>query len=655
MATKLVRIGLLLVLGLAAIIAICFALFWAASTPFTYDAPSRTQWQPEGTRSLAYLASGSDAAGGDVLGNPASYFRALHVDTINSDEIAGVVAPVFEAGWHTEAHTFNTEGPTFDGAGNLYFSPLFSGDEDVVLISLNAEDGSRRWAVPGTPGGAGAPLVLDDPDNPGEQIIYVSAYDRAFAIKPNADANADKIIQTDEMIWSVPTGLSAEGVDRAPHIFGLNYDPTTDTVIALAKDNHIIVLDRKTGRSLLREPYSIPDIAPSPSREIETPDRIMARVEKAATPLFGDTPFSALIGPLLGNATLIANYFSVDPHSGRIWVAATAPDAEDGSADGISELGALYSLRLSPGEDDLLTVEMLNHVSFEGGSASTPALSADGTRVYVGDNFGKLLAIDSTDASVVWELDVGEQIFGSISVASDNAELYLPAATSIIKVVDEGDSARLVWRGDLDMYPELGFNKNTRSLTATITANGLAFMASSELQLGPGLMLSLGTGLMDRETGEVRYFVEGREDSVSVTSIGPDGSIYIGHSPIKRIFASALFGEMLPPLTGGVQKYAAVRFDLLMRDAIHAAFGRAQNAAAIGKDWPKKLKDLEAKHILVLIDQSKRASSEAIREGTMTTGQWEAIEAELDIALEALSNLDFDKSMTALSTANSLL
>ena len=193
------------------------------------------------------------------------------------------------------------------------------------------------------------------------------------------------------------------------------------------------------------------------------------------------------------------------------------------------------------------------------------------------------------------ELDVGEQIFGSISVASDNGELYLPAATSIIKVVDEGEGARLVWRGALDMYPELGLNKNTRSLTATITANGLAFMESSELQVGPGLMLSLGTGLMDRETGKVRSFVEGREDSVSVTSIGPDGSIYIGHSPSKRIFASAIFGGMLPKLTGGIQKYAAVRPDLLIRDAVHAAEGRVRNAVDNAQRWTKSLKKLEAK------------------------------------------------------------
>jgi len=37
----------------------------------------------------------------------------------------------------------------------------------------------------------------------------------------------------------------------------------------------------------------------------------------------------------------------VDVHTGRLWVAATAPDEEDGAVDGVSsEFGALYWLEL---------------------------------------------------------------------------------------------------------------------------------------------------------------------------------------------------------------------------------------------------------------------------------------------------------------------
>ena len=406
--------------------------------PKPYSPPERTDWAPDGPRPVPYIGDASDPAGGDVLGNPVGYFRTLHGDSLNSDEVAIAAAPVFEQDWVSEPHTYNATGPTFDKFGNVYFSPRFSPQEDVLLISLDPNDGSRRWAIPGGPRGSGAPLILDDPDNPGEQIIYVGSYDGAVAVKPDADTNLDKVVETGEMVWDVSTGLTATPGEYPPTVFGLNYDPTTDTLIGLTADNHMYVLDRKSGSLLLSSPYSLPDIAPSPAKSINIPDFIKPRVDQIAAPLLGDTSVEYLIEIILGNNFMVANYFSVDPHTGKIWVAATAPDGEDGAVDGVSEYGALYCLKLVSAGGGLYTVDNLFHISFEGGTASTPALSADGQRVYVGDNFGKLIAIDASDGSILWELDVGEQIFGSISVASDNGELYCVTTSAIIKVTDHG-------------------------------------------------------------------------------------------------------------------------------------------------------------------------------------------------------------------------
>lgn len=632
------------------------SILFSPFTPRSYNPPAPTGWAPDGPRSLPYIGDASDPAGTDVLGNPVGFFRTLHGDSLNSDEVTIATAPVFEADWVAEPNTFNPEGPTFDKSGNLYFSPTFSPEEDVLLISLDPKDGSRRWAVKGVSGGTGAPLILDDPDNPGEQIIYVGAYDRAVAVKPNADTNLNRVVESEEMIWDVETGLSATPGERHPHIFGLNYDPKTDALIGLARDNHIYVLDRKSGSLLLSSPYSLPDIAPSPARSRELPDFIRKRLEEVIKPIMGEISFDSLIGTLLGNNSMMANYFSVDPHTGRIWVVATAPDAEDGTTDGVSELGALYCLQLSPAEGGLYVVDNLFHISFEGGSASTPALSADGQRVYVGDNFGKLLAIDASDGSVIWEFDVGEQIFGSVSVASDNGELYIPTATTILKVIDNGASATKSWQATFDMYPEIGgVSANRRNLTATISANGIAVMGSSEIQLGPGLIVSTGVGLLDRETGTLRYFAEGREDSISVTSIGPDGSIYIAHSPVKRLFASALFGGMVPSITGGIQKYSAKRLDLLIRDAIHAATDRADNVAVNGESWASELKDVEVKQINMLLEQCRAASARAIADMNLTAARWEAIEDYLNTAESALATLDFAAAYEALQSADNLL
>ena len=116
-------------------------------TPNPYSPPERTDWAPDGPRTVPYIGDASDPAGGDVLGNPAGFFRTMHGDSLNSDEVAIAAAPVFEQDWVSEPNTFNGAGPTFDKSGNVYFSPGFTPGEEVLLISLDPNDGSRRWAI----------------------------------------------------------------------------------------------------------------------------------------------------------------------------------------------------------------------------------------------------------------------------------------------------------------------------------------------------------------------------------------------------------------------------------------------------------------------------------------------------------------------------
>jgi outer membrane protein assembly factor BamB len=637
------------------------SIIFSSCSPKSYSPPERTDWAPDGPRTVPYIGDASDPAGGDVLGNPAGYFRTMHGDSLNSDEVAIAAAPVFEQGWVAEENTFNPEGPTFDKSGNLYFSPFSSiSEENLLLISLDPNDGSRRWAITGEPEGGGAPLILDDPDNPGEQIIYVGSYDRAVAVKPNADTNFDNVVETGEMIWDVPTGLTAPVGETTPHIFGLNYDPTTDSLIGLAQDNHIYVLDRKTGSQLLSIPYSLPDIAPTPAADpIDLPASLKKKLEDIIQPILGERPIWDVMDIILGNNIMVANYFSVDPNTGKIWVAATSPDGDDGMVDGVSEFGALYCLKLNSSGSGVYTVDNMFRTSFLGGSASTPALSADGLRVYMGDNFGKLIAIDATDGSTIWDLDVGRQIVASISVAADNGELYCSTRDAIIKVIDQGTFAEEAWRSKLDMYPEVFGSKNVNILTATICANGIAFQAASAIIFKDKIPVpvSLGCGLLDRATGRVRYFTTCREASISVTSMGPDGAIYLVNAPFLTSFSSALFGPLVPAITGGVQKLTPKRLDLLIRDAVHAAADRANNVAVNGGSWSNELKDVEVKQIGMLIDQCRAASVKAIADGDLTTATWTTIDGYLAAAESALSLVtpDFTLAYQNLQQADSLL
>ena len=111
---------------------------------------------------------------------------------------------------------------------------------------------------------------------------------------------------------------------------------------------------------------------------------------------------------------VVTNFFSIAPDGGRIYIAATAEDTEDGTEDGKSEIGAIYALDLTDDGNGGLEFQILNRATFQGGTGSTPALSADGSRVYVSDNAANVIALDS-DLNEVWRVDVGEPLVGSIS------------------------------------------------------------------------------------------------------------------------------------------------------------------------------------------------------------------------------------------------
>jgi len=52
------------------------------------------------------------------------------------------------------------------------------------------------------------------------------------------------------------------------------------------------------------------------------------------------------------------------------------------------------------------------------------------------------------------------------------------------------------------------------------------------------LPVRVGIAHVDRLTGEPRWFADGLEESLAAMSTGPDGSLYLSHSPLRRAFAS---------------------------------------------------------------------------------------------------------------------
>jgi hypothetical protein len=425
--------------------------------------------------------------------------------------------------------------------------------EPILLISLDPVTGGRRFVVPlgpGQRGGGVVPMVLRDPEAGGE-VVYVNGYERLIAVRTDGTP-----------VWETPTGLGeAATADRSP--IGLAWVPNADAIVGLMRDGFVTLHDRRTGAPLLPAPLQLPGER-TPPVGTTVPPSLAVIVDGLLQPLVTFRPGTGVIDfiqVLLGGNSEVANNLSVDARNGRLWLAASARDGEDGTVDGVSELGAIYRFDVVR-DGKAWRLDEVCHRNFAGGSASTPTLGQNGARVYLGDNEGTLITIDAEDCGVAWSVRLDSQIFGSIAAAADGRELFAASANGIFQVFDDGDSGRRGWTAALDLYdvpPDLTGYGGMNLLLAGIGANGLLIHAGAGL-VGGAQRLPVRTGIahVDRLTGQPRWFADGLEESLGAMSTGPDGALYLPHAPLRRAFSLAL-GQTAEPLLGGVSKWAATR------------------------------------------------------------------------------------------------
>jgi outer membrane protein assembly factor BamB len=636
-------IGLLL---LATVGFTVFKIFFDEGRPHNpkvFGPPAKTQWKPVGAR-----AAGNHSY--DVIPEPDT-FSAIHVNVANSDSVWGVAAPMFELDWVAEPAYFVGNGPLFDNQGNLYFSPQFYHGERVVLVSLDGQTGERRWTIPADNDlQKGSPVfILNDPENPGTQIIYIIGYDRLMALRPDGS-----------VIWSKATGLSIPAAQLDNKDLGkfhsFNYHPATDSLVSITKAGALFAFSRKTGE-LIAPIGQVPG-APAISGEgTKIPKFILNKVDPLMDKAFGKTDeglslFSSAVNYIYGGGGVVTNFFSIDPDTSLIYMAATAPDAEDGTEDGRSELGAIYALNLVDDGNGGLGFKVLNRKTFQGGTGSTPALRADGQRLYVSDNEGHVIALDS-ELLEVWRVDVGEPLVGSITVAPDNNELYAVTANDVIQLIDKGDHGSRAWTAELtgfDGYANVDVQSN--ALTATVTANGVVVMiGGGKTILGKTLMLHIGMGLLDRQTGKLRYFAEGREDSLAMSVVAADGSIYVAHSPLRRAVGKAMYPDLTADVTGGIARLKPIRLDLLARDAICAAEARGANASTLDQTTDLAAINTDIRQIKVLLKQAGGAITKAVSDGDMTDEDAGTLGGLVEQSAANLTSAKLQHAVTVLSEA----
>ncbi len=625
---------------IAMIVLLCLATVAHGQTPAErivpreFALPAVTEWRPSGCRDVPFEHPA-------LL--PRTGFRRAHGDLDSSDEVDLAYAPVFQRLWTAEPSLYQVTTPSFDGAGNIYMTPLLP-HEPILMLSLDAETGARRFVVPlesGQRGGGVVPLVLRDPENGGD-VVYINSYSRVLAVRAGDGS----------IVWDVETGLGG-ATTAAQSPIGLAWVPNADAIVGQTRDGFVFLYDRRTGATVVA-PRQLPGEA-TPPLPSTIPAALAAEVDELLDPLVAFSSGGGildLIAVLLGGSSEIANNLSVDARNNRLWIAATARDGDDGSIDGLSELGALYRFDVVAAGDGWDLVERCSR-NFSGGSASTPTLSRDGARVYVGDNAGALIAIDADDCGDAWEVPLASQIFGSVAVASDGKEIYAASAEGIFQLFDDGASGRRGWTAALDLYEvpdDLANFEGINLLLTGVGANGLLIQAGVGLDTGAQrLPVRTGIAHVDRLTGEPRWFADGLEESLAAMSTGPDGALYLSHSPLRRAFAFAL-GFTDEPLLGGISKWAATRHDLLMRDAACAASDRGANASDNAELCPGAAR-ADASQMTELIGQTRAAARPALDSGELAPAAWDHIDDWLGDAEVALASYLEDGDADDLTTA----
>ena len=243
----------------------------------------------------------------------------------------------------------------------------------------------------------------------------------------------------------------------------------------------IYVLDRTTGEPMLDPIELVPGVQPGPGDELD-----------------------CLRGSAEGNC-FSANTLSIDLDDGRFYFTLTMPG---------EEAARLVAMRYV--SESTPRIEPLwENSSLEGGSASSPVISADGSRLYVNDLANNVLALDSATGSVIWTYPIGFSSLGSLSVNDDGRIVPTGGLGGFAQaLIDAGDGAELLWeRRDL----------RQRSI-AVQTGNDLIYIAGTASDATDEFALYTLDGstgeTLNRETLPFALITVG-------TTMSPSGGVFV--------------------------------------------------------------------------------------------------------------------------------
>ncbi len=437
---------------------------------------------------------GDDGAGGEPGACPPAYedaypeqgWPAVHGDSRNSDTSEAVGARDLELGFNRLAGDIQGLAPSVGPEGNLYATTLYgpsTARTGCHLYALDGRTGERLWC--------------SDRLN-----------DRAVASQPLVDRDENLYVGDNRAMHSF-TRDGEHRWERPIEGFPLSAQFTPDgRLLFITHIGRIYVLDRRDGTPVI-DGYRMLDVTYEP-RPFDYLDCFTGSSE---------------------GSCYCANTPAVDLDTGNFFFTLTDPgDLDDDGVPRTRLVAMRYTVCPEPRIDFLWETGADN--GLVGGSATSPALSADGTRIYVNDNAGNLHALNACDGTAAWSepYPLGFVPVGSPSVSREG--LIIPQASfdagRLTAIADMGDHGQMAWSID---------GLVSRGITAQ-AEGGLAYatVGRGSDEEGPALfgidMVVIDTrpGVEFERPGDRvldRVRITDHDVGVGSTSISAEGRVYV--------------------------------------------------------------------------------------------------------------------------------
>jgi hypothetical protein len=203
---------------------------------------------------------------------------------------------------------------------------------------------------------------------------------------------------------------------------------------------------------------------------------------------------------LMGYQFKVTNTPVVNPVNGRIYIIGNVKTADHSN----TVQGRFYGIDFTPGSGDVPGgLRLAFQTKISSGSGASPAISPDGSHIYVLDGAGVLNAF-SQDGKNAWRLRIG--VMPASPAIGPDGTIYCVSRSTLYAVKDSGNSGSTIWEKDLtqtgsEMLPDpppswVEENTYRREARPRVKCNSVVSISKNYLYLA----LSVGYELKSERT-----------------------------------------------------------------------------------------------------------------------------------------------------------